>query len=212
MQSSEAVANIAGLVLAGGLSRRMGRDKSLMPLAGRPLLAHAVERFRPQVSRLAINANGDPTRFAAFDLPVIPDSLPGQMGPLAGILAGLKWAAAAGFEWLATSTVDSPFVPLDLVARLSAASGGTMIAVARSEGRVHPVFGLFPVALAADLAGFLERDVTRSVNRWLAGQASVSVDFAPAAPGGPDPFLNINTPGDLAIAESAIAMHKLPNR
>ncbi|MEO8669205.1 MAG: molybdenum cofactor guanylyltransferase MobA [Bauldia sp.] len=203
---------IAGVILAGGLSRRMGGDKSLMPLAGRPLIAHAIERLRPQVDELAINANDDPARFAAFGLPIVPDTTTGHAGPLAGILAGMQWASGMHVALLATVSVDAPFFPQDLVARLSEATDGQAIAVARSAGRVHPVFGLFPVRLAGDLEGFLRRDERRSVTGWLAGQAMVAVDFEGSSPGSGDPFFNINTPEDLAVAARAIPAHNLQNR
>lgn len=190
----------------------MGADKSLMLLAGRPLIAHAVERLRPQVGELAINANGDPARFSAFGLPIVPDTMTGHAGPLAGILAGMQWAAGMHVALLATASVDAPFFPLDLVARLSEATDGGSIAVARSGGRLHPVFGLFPVHLAGDLEGFLRRDARRSVTGWLAGYAIVAVDFEGSGPGPADPFFNINTPEDLAIAAGAIPAQKLPNR
>ena len=202
---------VAGIVLAGGRSRRMGGgDKSLMPLDGRPLIAHAVARLRPQVAMLAVNANGDSARFAAFGVPVIADTIPGFAGPLAGILAGLRWAESAGARFLATAAVDTPFFPPDLVVRLLDATTGAAVAIARSGGRLHPVFGLFPVDRAGDLALFIGRRESLKVSDWLARQATVAVDFDGAAPGGLDPFFNLNTPADLDVANLAIAASPLP--
>src|SRR5579859_1574255 len=148
----------AGLVLAGGLARRMGGgDKALLPLAGRPLLAHVLDRVR--LGPIAISANGDPARFSQFGLPVLPDGIPDQAGPLAGILAGLEWAAALPeVDHLISVPADTPFLPPDLVARLIAArdAADAEIALAASGGRLHPVVGLWPVALAADLRRALE--------------------------------------------------------
>src|SRR5665213_2347399 len=146
---------IAGIVLAGGLARRLGGgDKGLRLLAGRTILDRIVERARPQVGVLALNANGDPARFAGVGLPVIPDGVAGNPGPLAGILAGLDWAAEAvsGARHVASFAGDAPFLPLDLVEQLAAAlaDSGADIACARSGGRLHPVFALWPVALRAD--------------------------------------------------------------
>src|SRR5690349_23217899 len=140
----------AGVLLAGGLSRRMGGgDKCLRMLGGRPILEHIVERARPQVAALALNANGDPGRFAAFGLPVVADGIPDFAGPLAGVLAGLDWAAAQvpGAAWVASFAGDAPFLPCDLVARLheAIAGDGADLACARSAGQAHPVFGLWPV-------------------------------------------------------------------
>ena len=141
---------IAGLVLAGGRATRLGGgDKPLRLLGGRPMLARVLERLLPQVEQIAISANGDPARFAAFGLPVLPDDGPaGRAGPLAGILSGLQWARReAAFEKLLTVAGDTPFFPTDLAARLNAASAGhpDRIAVAASGGRRHPVFALWPV-------------------------------------------------------------------
>ena len=189
---------IFGLILAGGAGRRMGGvDKALLPLAGRPLLAHVIDRLAPQVEDLAISANGDPARFAAFGLPVLPDDRP--QGPLSGVLAGLAWAAAADAGALVTVPVDGPFLPCDLVPRLLLAGGGGP-AVAEAAGRLHPVSALWPVGLRDDLR-----------QRLAAGEAKV-VAFAArhgaARAGFPDEnaFLNLNEPHDLARAESILRM------
>jgi molybdopterin-guanine dinucleotide biosynthesis protein A len=195
---------IAGVILAGGRSRRMGgADKSFALLAGRPLAAHVIKRLRPQVADLAINANGGPSRFAALGLPVIADTLPDYPGPLAGMLAGLRWAATRGFGRIATAPVDSPFLPGDLVERLAEAAKPDVIALARSGGRLHPVFGLFPVGLADDLERFIRRGESLRVTDWLATQAVKTADF----PSEPPAFFNVNTPEDLAITEQILARH-----
>jgi len=164
---------VLGLLLAGGRARRMGGgDKCLLELAGRPILAHVIERARPQAERLVLNANGDPGRFAAFELPVVPDSVTGFAGPLAGVLAGLEWARENEPEcaWVASIATDTPFFPHDLVARLHEGSEkeGADMACAASGGRPHPVFGLWPVRLAEDLRRALVEDDIRKVDVWTA--------------------------------------------
>ena len=195
------------VILAGGRSRRMGGgDKCLLPLGGRPLLAHVVERLRGQVGALALNANGDPARFAAFGLPVVADVVPGFAGPLAGIHAGLNWAEhhAGGSPAILTVAADTPFFPSDLVARLwSASRRGTMISIARSGGRPHPVFGVFPVAYREELESFIRVSKALKVTDWLDRHEMCFVDFDDRAPGDLDPFFNVNTPDDLAVAEGA---------
>ncbi len=182
-----------------------GGDKCLRPLGGRPVLAHIIERARPQVSALAVNANGDPARFAPFGLPVVADTIEGFAGPLAGVLAGMEWAARhhAGAEWLASFATDAPFFPRDLVARLHAAvaRAGADMACARSDGQDHPVFGLWPVRLAADLRRAMEEGV-RKVDAWTARHALAVAEFS-AQPF--DPFFNANRPEDLAEAERLLA-------
>jgi molybdopterin-guanine dinucleotide biosynthesis protein A len=200
-------ADLVGVVLAGGLSRRMGGgDKCLRPLGGRPLLAHIVERARPQVDSLILNANGDATRFAAFGLEVVADGVEGFAGPLAGILAGMDWAAghAAGARWLASFPADAPFLPLDLVARLRAAaeSQGRPLACAASDGRTHPVVGLWSLALAAELRLALVQDGLRKIDLWTARHGVAEVEW-PARPY--DPFFNANRLEDLAEAERLLA-------
>jgi len=191
-----------GLLLAGGLSRRMGGgDKCLRPLGGRPMLAHIVERAGPQVSALVLNANGDPARFRAFGLPVAKDVIEGFAGPLAGVLTGMEWAAAhvPDAPWLATFATDAPFFPRDLVTRLQAAvaGAGADMACARSDGQEHPVFALWPVRLRADLRRAMEEGV-RKVDVWTARYRLAVAEFA-ATPF--DPFFNANRPEDLAEAE-----------
>ncbi len=189
-------ADTLGCVLAGGAARRMGGgEKTLLTLHGRPLLAHVLARLAPQCAALALNANGDAARFTGFGLPVWSDPLPGQPGPLAGVLAALE---ASPLPFVLTVPGDAPFLPADLVVRLHAARGGAAVVQAASGGRVHPVVALWPVALAPALRAALAAG-ERAVHRFAAAQAAVAVEW-PATPC--DPFLNINTPEDLARAEA----------
>ena len=202
----------AGIILAGGRSRRMGGgDKCLQPLGGEYLISHVIARARSQVDALAINANGDPARFADFGLPVIADSVEGFAGPLAGVLAGLDWAAEAVPDsvWLATFACDAPFFPHNLVTRLWAETeeAGADLACAQSRGRDHPVFGLWPLALRAALRAALVEEDIRKVDRFTAGYRLVPVDFPDLASSwGPvEPFFNANRPEDLAEAERSLS-------
>lgn len=198
---------LPAVILAGGRGSRMGGvDKALLPLAGRPLAVHLIARLRPQCGPLAINAQGDPARFAFTGLPVLPDATGDLLGPLAGILAGLDWAAGLGAPAVVTAAVDTPFLPADLADRLLRAAGPNGLAVAASadaEGRmrVHPTFGLWPVSLRDDLRAFLKAG-GRKVMRWAEAQGAGIVAFpSPSF----DPFFNINTPEDLAAAERLAA-------
>jgi len=200
-----------GVVLAGGLARRMGGgDKPLRRLGAQTLLDHVLDRVRPQVAAVGINANGDPARFAGHALPIIPDTLPENPGPLAGILAALDWAAAgsADLPWVLTVPGDSPFLPLDLAERLHAArlEQGVPLACAASAGRTHPPVGLWPVGLRHALRDALLAG-ERKIDRWTArlGVAEVAWPDTPI-----DPFFNANTPEDLAAAERYLAV--LPRR
>ncbi len=197
---------VAGLVLAGGLSRRMGGgDKALREIAGKPLLLHVIERLAAQASPLAVNANGDASRFAAFGLPVIADTTADFAGPLAGILAGLRWAgqAAPHARFIVTAACDTPFFPEDLVARFLAAADSAYpaIVLAKSGEQIHPVFGLWPLALADDLAEALASG-TRKVRQWAERHRHFIAEFPPVSLGGrlADPFFNANTPEELAQA------------
>ncbi len=203
--------DVAGVLLAGGRSSRMGGgDKGLLEIAGRPMLAHVVERLKPQVGPMAINANGDPARFARFGLPVVPDTVGGFAGPLAGVLAGMRWAAGAAPRASAIVTVstDAPFLPRDLVARLRAAVAQrpTAVALASSGGELHPVIGLWPVALADDLEAALDAGL-RKVLHWTDRHGTVPVDFPFVEIGGRavDPFFNANTPAELDEARAMLA-------
>jgi molybdenum cofactor guanylyltransferase len=197
---------IAGVILAGGRSQRMGGgDKCLRLLAKRPMLAHVIERARGQVVELALNANGDPGRFGGFRLPVVPDSVADFAGPLAGILAGLDWAATAvpSASHVATFAGDAPFLPRDLVSRLASAVADNRhgLACARSAGRAHPVFALWPVALRHALRYAVTEEGIRKVDVWTARYPMAVVDYASAPL---DPFFNINRPDDLADAEALL--------
>jgi molybdenum cofactor guanylyltransferase len=198
---------VVGVLLAGGLSRRMGGgDKCLRPIGGRPILAHIIERVRPQVAALVLNANGDAARFAPFGLPVAGDVVEGFAGPLAGVLTGMEWARhnAPACKWLASFASDAPFVPRDLVARLLAAveAQGADLACAASGGQAHPVFGLWRVDLAPALRSALVEEQIFKVDRWTARYRLAQVDF-PSTP--IDPFFNANRPEDLAEAERLLA-------
>ena len=193
-----------GVILAGGRASRMGGgDKTLRPLAGRRVIDHVLERLCPQVTQMALNANGDPARFEAFDLPVIADSMVEFPGPLAGVLAGMDWAAAEGAEHILTVAADTPFFPADLQVRLTAArdATGLPIALAATPGPDkiyrHPTFGLWPVALREDLRRAL-KDGLRKVVLWT-DQYGCAEALFPVDPY--DPFFNINRQEDLAQAE-----------
>lgn len=199
---------VCGVLLAGGQSRRMGGgDKALRELAGRPLLAHIVDRAAPQVDRLVLNANGDPARFAGFDLPVARDVVEGFAGPLAGVLTGMHWAAehAPGCRWVATFACDAPFFPSDLVRRMreAIARESADMACAASRGRTHPVFGLWPVALRGDLEQAMTAEGIRKVDAWTGRyrMATVAYDDVAVNETALDPFFNTNHPEDLAEAE-----------
>jgi molybdopterin-guanine dinucleotide biosynthesis protein A len=198
---------VIGLLLAGGQSRRMGGgDKCLRLLGGDTILARVVARVRPQVRRVVLNANGDPARFAAYALPVIADSVAGFAGPLAGVLAGLDWAAVnmPDCPWVASVPTDAPFLPADLVARLLAGvdERHADMACAASGGQHHPVVGLWPVRLRADLRRALTAEDVRKVDVWTGRYRLAVVDFPI---GGVDPFFNTNRPEDLAAAERLLA-------
>ncbi len=191
---------IIGVILAGGLARRMdGRDKAFLTLGGAPLLDHAIARLGPQVDALAINSNSDAKLFDAYDIPLVPDLDDSRAGPLAGVLAGLTHAEGQGATHIVTAAVDTPFFPHTLVQRLRSAAmtDDVPLACAATGGRTHPVFGFWPVALRADLAASLAAG-ERKVDRWTArhGYAVATFDPDPF-----DPFFNVNTPDDLAEAE-----------
>lgn len=194
----------AGIILAGGLARRMGGgDKALLPLAGRPLLAHVIDRIAPQVAQIAINANGDPARFTEFGLPVIADTVPGFAGPLAGVLAGMRWAAARGHSHVLSAAADTPFFPPDLAARLAEAKGAQPIAMAATDDperglSEHPTFALYPVDLADDLEYALTDGHMRKVIVWTSRHGCARAVFDEDTM----PFFNVNTPADLERAEA----------
>jgi molybdopterin-guanine dinucleotide biosynthesis protein A len=198
-----------GLVLAGGLARRMGGgDKPRTRIGGATILSRVLDRLKPQCARVILNANGDPARFADTGLPVIPDDVPGFAGPLAGILAGLDWAAAQAPDLGHVASVpgDCPFLPRDLVARLHQArlAAGAPLACARSGEWRHPVVGLWPVALRADLRRALTQEGLRKIEIWTARHGVALADW-PVDP--VDPFFNVNTPEDAAAAERIATQH-----
>ncbi|MCV3270653.1 molybdenum cofactor guanylyltransferase MobA [Roseobacter sinensis] len=197
-----------GVILAGGQATRMGGgDKGLLTLGGQTLLDRVIERLSPQVAALALNANGDPSRFASFGLPVLADSVAGFAGPLAGVLAGLDWAAEQGAETIVTAAADTPFFPADLVPQLLLAGEGMahplVLAATPDEKRGqirHPTFGLWPVSLRDDLRDALEGGL-RKVVLWSDRHEGRTASFPVATF---DPFFNVNTPEDLARAEALL--------
>jgi molybdenum cofactor guanylyltransferase len=198
---------ILGLVLAGGLARRMGGgDKTRIRIGGKTILERVLARLKPQCVAVILNANGDPARFADTGLPVVPDTVPDFAGPLAGILAGLDWAAAhvPAIADVASVPGDCPFLPADLVARLSAArqAAGVPLACARSGDWRHPVVGLWPVALREDLRKALVEENMHKIESWTA-RHGIAIGDWPATP--VDPFFNVNTPADAAEAERIAA-------
>ncbi len=201
--------DIAGVILAGGRSSRMGGiEKALIELESRPLLSHVTQRLEPQVARLILSANGDSARFGLIDIPILPDLVEGFAGPLAGIATALQWATQNGFSQVVSAAADTPFFPADLVARLTASiSDRHAIALASTGGNVHPVFGLWPVALLDDLLAFLASGENASVMRFVSRNEHSVVDFSFVANGGiaHDPFFNINTPQDLEQARQIAA-------
>lgn len=206
--------SVPGVILAGGQATRMGGgDKGLLPLGGVPILRRVIDRLAPQAGPLALNANGEAARFDGYGLPVLPDSIDGFPGPLAGVLAGLDWAAGQGAQAIVTVAADTPFFPTDLVSRLTDAAQGqthplVLAATPRAEGERtksmsrsglirHPTFGLWPVALRDDLRAALEDGLSKVVI-WTERHGGRECVFD--APG--DPFFNVNTPEDLARAEA----------
>ena len=198
-----------GLVLAGGLARRMGGgDKARIQIGGETILQRVLARIGPQCAAVIISANGDPARFADTRLPVVADSVPDFAGPLAGILAGLDWAVANApeNEWLASVPNDCPFLPKDLVARLHDArvATGDPLACVRSGGWQHPAVGLWPVTLREDLRHALVSESLRKVGLWTARHGVGFADW-PVEPF--DPFFNVNTPDEAARAEAIAAQY-----
>ncbi|MBB6411210.1 molybdenum cofactor guanylyltransferase MobA [Mesorhizobium sangaii] len=206
--------DVAGIILAGGQSRRMGGgDKSLLPLGGGRVLDQVVLRFGPQIEPLVLSANGDPSRFSRFGLPVLADTVMGFAGPLAGILTGLEWAAAkTACKAIVTAAGDTPFLPLDLVERLAAATDQRpgSIAVACSAGKRHPTFALWPTDCRDALRHFLVDEDIRRVSAFIERHEFVEVEFPdPQSAGQPvDPFFNINVPDDLVQAERLLRSMK----
>ncbi|MFV0301693.1 MAG: molybdenum cofactor guanylyltransferase MobA [Paracoccus sp. (in: a-proteobacteria)] len=197
---------LPGVILAGGRATRMGGgDKGLRLVGGESLLGRVIARLSAQCGPLALNANGDPARFAGLGLPVLADSIEGFAGPRAGVLAGLDWAAGQGAEAIVTAAADTPFFPADLAARLQEAAGpkGLALAASPDEGgvvRQHPTFGLWPVALRDDLRGALAGGL-RKIVLWTEGHGAGRAIW-PSVPF--DPFFNVNTPEDIATAERLV--------
>lgn len=192
---------LLGVILAGGQARRMGGgDKGTIILGGLTLFDRVIDRLGPQVDRLVLNANGDPERLIEYGLPVIPDTLEDHPGPLAGVLAGMEYAAAEGYDYIATAAADTPFFPIDLVENLidarDAARKPFALAASRDEVKVarHPTFGIWPVSYRHDLKAALE-DGVRKVVLWTDKHGAAQHIFPEEA------FFNINTPEDLAEAE-----------
>jgi len=197
-----------GVLLAGGLARRMGGgDKPMRTIGGRTILERVIARLSPQCDGLILNANGDPARFGAFGLPVISDDVPGFPGPLAGVLAALDWTATnrPDIDWVLSAAGDCPFLPRDLVARLHEARAreNAQLAVAASGGQSHPVIGLWRVALRDELRHALVVEDLRKIDRWTARYPLATVTW-PAEP--LDPFFNANTVEDIAEAERLAAL------
>lgn len=198
--------DVVGVLLAGGQARRMGGgDKCLKLIGDKPILSHIIDRLSSQVSTLVLNANGDTTRFAEFNLPVQADSIDGFAGPLAGVLTGMDWARenAPRCDWILSVPTDAPFLPVDLGDRLRAAinTENSHMARAASGGRAHPVVGLWPVALRDDLHAAMTKEDIRKVDRWTARFSVSDVDFSTTPI---DPFFNANSPEDIAKAESLL--------
>lgn len=193
---------ICGLILAGGQARRMGGgDKCLLPLAGKSLLQRTIERAQPQVDHLLLNANGNSLRFARSKLPVIPDLVDGNKGPLAGIHAGLRWIREANpnIEWMVSFASDSPFFPTTMVEDfLKAVQNGTHIVLAQSHQQLHPTFALWHLSLISKIETVLDMEKIPGLQEFVQTQKFVAVDFPLTQY---DPFFNINTPQDLFAAE-----------
>ena len=193
-----------GVILAGGLARRMGGgDKALRSIGGQTVLARLIERMVPQVSGLVLNANADAARFADYGLPVVPDSLPDHPGPLAGVLAGLDWALAHAPDarWIVTAPGDAPFLPTDLVTRLHAGRGVALFACAASGGRTHPVAALWPVSVRDELHAAITAG-QRKIDAFTRTERTAVIEWPL---GDMDPFFNVNTPEDLLRAERLAA-------
>ena len=200
-----------GVILAGGLARRMGgRDKGRLLLQGQSMISRVLERLAPQVAQVGLNANGDLNRFDDLGLPIFPDSIDGYAGPLAGVLAGLDWACAQGGEHIVTVAADTPFFPCDLVHQLILASNGMKVPLAlaatkeaNGESMRQPTFGLWPVALKEDLREHLQNGL-RKIVHWadMHGAGRAAFSSKPF-----DPFFNVNTPQDLDTASALLRDH-----
>jgi molybdenum cofactor guanylyltransferase len=188
-----------GVILAGGEGRRIGGGKPFVPLAGKALIAHVIDRLAPQCERLAINANGATDRFTALGLPVVADGPDGGQGPLSGVLAAMDWAAAQGASRVLTAPVDTPFLPEDLATRLAAVDAPIVLATA-ADG-VHGTCGLWDIDLRDTLAAALSRGV-RKVTEFTEAHGALPVTFPDTRP---PPFFNVNSSEDLEAAEDLLA-------
>ena len=212
MTEDRELGEVSGALLAGGRSLRMGgRDKCVVELGGKPLFEHALARVRPQVHRIVIIANDDLERFSGYCLPVVPDTVEGHAGPLAGLYTALEWTVSETPEakYLLTVPVDTPFLPLDLVSRLFEAlkENKTSSAVASSGEKLHPVVGLWDAGLIGEVSDALQSG-TRAMNKFAEDQKSAVADFPLFGNGDVriDPFFNINTPEELERAEAIVAV------
>ena len=200
------VTDAVGVILAGGQSRRMGGvDKALIPLGGTTLIERAIARASVQVPDLIINANGDLKRFAHLGLPLVPDPIGGFVGPIAGIFAGLEWMRRERpkAHWLASFSCDTPFFPMNMVERLIAKASGdrAKVAVAQSGSQDHPVFAVWSADISVSPEDILMKRGLRKMDDFIATLPNVRVRFDTDPI---DPFVNINTPEDLAHAEDYI--------
>ena len=200
--------DIPGIILAGGLSRRMGGgDKGLLMLGKTSIIERVIDKISPQVGSLAININGDSSRFPDYQLPIIPDSIKGYLGPLSGILAGMEWAFKNGNRYIATVAADTPFLPDDLIKRLHAMVKSKNLNIGIAASRIlsgddvfiHPTFGIWEVALKDDLRDALAND-TRKIMFW-AKKFKLDYYYFDTSDKLNDPFFNINTPDDLEEAK-----------
>jgi molybdenum cofactor guanylyltransferase len=198
----------ACVILAGGLARRMGGgDKPLKTIRGKTILDRVIDCVRPQTSAITLNANGDPQRFAHWNLPVVADSIEGFAGPLAGVLAGMDWASehASDAEFILSVAADCPFLPNDLATKLESAreAASADICVAHSGGQAHPVIALWRVALRDELRHALVEENMRKIDRWTARYRMASVEWPADSV---DPFFNANTPEDITEAERLLSL------
>jgi molybdopterin-guanine dinucleotide biosynthesis protein A len=200
---------VVGCVLAGGLSRRMGVEKAFIPLGGEPLILHVLHRLDRQVGRTILNANGDANRFRSIFEIIVPDTIVGAVGPLAGVLAAMEWTRAnvPYANWVVTVACDSPFVPRNMVETMGQAveQAGADMACARSGSRTHPVFGLWPVRLADDLHKAILEEGIRKVDIWTSRYKLIEVEFPVD---NYDPFFNANTPDDIVKAQQILLDHR----
>ncbi|MAH84527.1 MAG: molybdenum cofactor guanylyltransferase MobA [Rhodospirillaceae bacterium TMED8] len=206
---SGAIKDVTGVLLAGGLARRMGGgDKCMRKLAGRPLLEHLIDAVQPQVSELILNANGEAERFGKFGLRVVPDIIDGYAGPLAGILTGLQWTKnhVPDAKWMASFATDAPFVPDNLVSQMleSVEANKAELACATSGGRAHPVFGLWSIALLDQLHSAMINEDIRKIDSWTSRYKLSEVSFEVEK--GIDPFFNVNKPENLEEAEHFLSV------